>query len=220
MKRLGITQTLTNYDFYPKWFTKNDLGDDIQLVHLSFEHFDLPLLATLDGVLLTGGIDIYPACYTHFAPYPNAPSDFQHQRDLFESLVYHHAKRMKMPILGICRGHQLINILEGGKLIQDLGLPGNHKHRADGKDKEHDIKVLEGSYFHSITKQLKGKVNSAHHQSIDPEHIGKNLIPVAWSEEDGVIEAIEYKDTSDTGYLLAVQYHPERMSDILHPFFL
>ena len=52
MKRLGITQTLTNYDFYPKWFTTNDLGEDIQLVHLSFEHFDLPLLATLDGVLL------------------------------------------------------------------------------------------------------------------------------------------------------------------------
>ena len=101
MKRLGITQTLTNYDFYPKWFTKNDLGDDIQLVHLSFEHFDLPLLATLDGVLLTGGIDIYPGCYTHFAPYPNAPSDFQHQRDLFESLVYHYAKTKKIPILGI-----------------------------------------------------------------------------------------------------------------------
>ena len=72
---------------------------------------------------------------------------------------------------------------------------------------------MEGSYFHSITKQLQGKVNSAHHQAIDPEHIGKNLIPVAWSEEDGVIEAIEYKDTSDTGYLLAVQYHPERMSE-------
>ncbi|MDP4852720.1 MAG: aldehyde dehydrogenase family protein [Saprospiraceae bacterium] len=213
MKRLGITQTLTNYEFYPKWFTKDDLGEDIQLVHLSFEHFDLPLLATLDGVLLTGGIDIYPGCYTHFAPYPNAPSDFQHQRDLFESLVYHYAKTMKMPILGICRGHQLINILEGGKLIQDLGLPGNHKHRADGKDKEHDIMVLEGSYFHSITKQLNGKVNSSHHQAIDPEHIGHNLIPVAWSEEDGVIEAIEYKDTSDTGYLLAVQYHPERMSE-------
>jgi acyl-CoA reductase-like NAD-dependent aldehyde dehydrogenase/gamma-glutamyl-gamma-aminobutyrate hydrolase PuuD len=213
MKKLGITQTLTNYEFYPKWFTLNDLGEDIQLVHLSFKHFDLPLLATLDGVLLTGGIDIYPGCYTHFAPYPNAPSDFQHQRDFFESLVYQYAKCMKIPILGICRGHQLINVLEGGKLIQDLGLSGNLKHRADGKDKEHDIKVLEGSYFHSITKHLKGKVNSAHHQAIDPEHIGQNLIPVAWSEEDGVIEAIEYKNKTDAGYMLAVQYHPERMSE-------
>jgi acyl-CoA reductase-like NAD-dependent aldehyde dehydrogenase len=107
----------------------------------------------------------------------------------------------------------LINVLEGGKLIQDLGLSGNLKHRADGKDKEHDIKVLEGSYFHSITKQIKGKVNSAHHQAIDPEHIGQNLIPVAWSEENGVIEAIEYKNKADVGYMLAVQYHPERMSE-------
>lgn len=213
MKRLGITKTLTNYDFYPKWFSKNDLGEDIHLVHLSFESFDTPLLPTLNGILLTGGIDIYPGCYTHFAPYPNAPSDFQHQRDLFESLVYHYAKRMKIPILGICRGLQLINILEGGKLMLDLGLTGNKKHRAEGTDKEHQIKVLEGSYFHLITGQLNGSVNSAHHQAIDPEHIGQNLLPVAWSEEDEVIEAIEYKDKSDTGYLLAVQYHPERMSE-------
>ena len=83
MKRLGITQSLTNYHFYPDWFQKTDLGDDIELVFLSFEAFDLPSLATLDGVLFSGGIDIYPGCYTTFLPYPNAPEPFQHQRDLF-----------------------------------------------------------------------------------------------------------------------------------------
>ena len=219
MKRLGITQTLTNYDFYPDWFHKRDLGDEIELVSLSFDQFDLPKLATIDGILLTGGVDIYPGYYTDFVPYPNAPEHFQHQRDFFESLVYQYAKRMKLPILGICRGQQLINILEGGKLIQDLGISGNKKHRGDGKDKEHEIKILEGSYLHQITQQLSGKVNSAHHQNIDPEHIGTNLIPVAWSEEDQVIEAIEYHDKTDAGYMLAIQFHPERMSAAFSPAF-
>lgn len=219
MKRLGITQSLTNYHFYPDWFQKTDLGDDIELVFLSFEAFDLPSLATLDGVLFSGGIDIYPGCYTTFLPYPNAPEPFQHQRDLFESLIYQYAKWMKLPILGICRGMQLINILEGGKLIHDLGLSGNKIHRAGDKDKEHEIMVLEGSYLHQIIKKVKGIVNSAHHQAIDPNHIGANLIPVAWSEEDKVIEAIEYQNKAENGYMLAIQYHPERMSDTCSPAF-
>jgi acyl-CoA reductase-like NAD-dependent aldehyde dehydrogenase/gamma-glutamyl-gamma-aminobutyrate hydrolase PuuD len=212
MKRLGITESLTNYHYYINWFLEKDLAADITLVTLSPNHFDFPQLPTLDGVLLTGGIDIYPGNYTDDKPYPNAPEKFQPQRDFFESLVYRYAKRMRLPILGICRGQQLINILEGGKLIQDLGISGNKRHRAEGKDKEHDIRVLEGSYFQRVTLRGKGRVNSAHHQAIDPDHLGTNLMAVAWSEEDRVIEAIEYQNKTDLGYMLAVQYHPERMS--------
>jgi putative glutamine amidotransferase len=72
------------------------------------------------GFVLTGGVDVHPSLYSGSPTYNNRPEMFLHERDLFESRIYRYAQLNKIPILGICRGMQLINVLEGGKLIQDL----------------------------------------------------------------------------------------------------
>jgi len=135
---------------------------------------------------------------------------FQQHRDDFESKIYNHAKQLKLPVLGICRGQQLVNILEGGRLIQDLGEEKNQVHRKLEADKKHPIQIAASSLLHSISGVESGEVNSAHHQCIDPLFLPTSLKAVAFSE-DQTIEAIEYSDASKKGFMLCVQWHPERM---------
>jgi putative glutamine amidotransferase len=120
----------------------------------------------------------------------------------------------KKPILGICRGLQVINVFKGGTLHLDNGEDKNVIHKKETIDKIHQVKVEKNSFFHSIVKENSGEVNSAHHQSI--EKLGADLKAVAYSE-DGIIEAIESSNLDDE-FILAVQWHPERMGDLESPF--
>jgi putative glutamine amidotransferase len=212
-KRIGISFTTTKWENYNTWFSRQGLDEDVELIDLSFERNNEAEFDKCDGFVLTGGVDIHPSFYGGDLKYNGQPNAFQLQRDVFEKKMFMYANAHNKPILGICRGLQLLNVLQGGKLIQDLGLAGNLIHKGEGAiDKQHDIRIEKGTLFHKITNLTAGTVNSAHHQVVDPKFIGKNLKVNAWSA-DGIIEGLEYADKANKPFMLCVQWHPERLPE-------
>ena len=115
--------------------------------------------------------------------------------------------------MGICRGLQLINCIYNGTLKQDVGDERNKIHKAEvinhiQKDKAHGLDIEEGTTLHEIVKSNRLVVNSAHHQTID--QLGKGL-KVNCRSDDGLIEGFEREQPNNKPFLLAVQWHPERM---------
>lgn len=218
-KRIGVSFSRTNFHFYWDWFVKEELRDDLELVELSFEKANTEDFATCDGFVLTGGVDIHPSFYGGATEYPNQPGDFQTERDVFEKKIYEYAQLHHLPLLAICRGMQLVNVLNGGKLLQDLG-EANSVHKKEGEqDKKHRLQVQPDSLLHQITGTLTSEINSAHHQALDPNALGENLYVSAYDEDDRYIEAIEFSDKHDRPFMLGVQWHPERMAEKEdHPF--
>ncbi len=134
------------------------------------------------------------------------------ERDRFEVRLLDYAFKNGLPVLGICRGMQLINCELGGTLMEDIVAAGKPNHdKIEGvKDREHEVFVKEGSLLNEIVEAGSGTINSSHHQSI--ERPGKGLVVAAISA-DGVAEAIEPEDKKGNAFLLGVQWHPERMGD-------
>lgn len=157
-----------------------------------------------DGLVLAGGDDIDPS----FFGQPNLGSkDIDLDRDRAELALAKAFADAGKPILGICRGHQVLNVAFGGDLIQDLGPVGNLFHRPSPGchwDKIHPIRTLPGSILHSLYGPTL-VTNSSHHQAVD--RLGDGFTATAWSES-GVVEAMEHASLP----ILAVQFHPERMS--------
>ncbi len=204
MKRIGVTTSDTNFQNYPNWIS----GEGVEVVLLSYEQKNTQDFDSCDGFVLTGGIDIHPDFYQNDrVDYPNT-TVFNELRDFFEMQVFEYARQQNKPVLAICRGLQLVNIALGGNLIQDLQENGftNHRKGPDG-DREHKIEVKPGTLLAQIAGVQQGFVNSAHHQGLD--QIAEGLTVSAFSE-DGVVEAIEYKEANKP-FLLAVQWHPERI---------
>ncbi len=211
---IGITQTETNYANYPRWIKGQD---DIEIIELSYDTHNVQDVALCDGIVLSGGIDSHPKFYLedYTLDYPHAPHEFAISRDVFELAVLAQAVQQKKPILGICRGLQLINVFFKGTLHVDIGAENNLKHKkVSDLDKEHAIFVEKDSLFFNIVQQERGNVNSAHHQAIDV--LGEQLRAVAYSD-DHFIEAIELIDDKKP-FFLAVQWHPERMIPRENPF--
>jgi putative glutamine amidotransferase len=162
----------------------------------------------LDGLLLTGGEDIDPAWYgADRSPQLYPPS---RERDLFELAVFAAARQRELPVLGICRGIQLVNVGLGGTLYQDLPSerpgPVDHNPPADRTARSHAVLLEAGSRAAAALGATRLSVNSFHHQSI------RDLAPalvVSGVTEDGVIEVVE--SPADAPWLLAVQWHPEEM---------
>ncbi len=154
---------------------------------------------SFDGLLLAGGGDVEPSLYGQ-KNYGSDNIDFA--RDRTELALLDAFAQAGKPVLGICRGHQVVNIWAGGGLIQDLG-EQNAIHRHEGRDKVHLAFADSG-----VLKELYGscfKVNSAHHQGVGP--IGKGLMVTARSA-DGVVEAMEHESLP----VFTFQFHPERMN--------
>ena len=161
-----------------------------------------------DGLLLTGGEDIGPSWYgAEPSPLLEQPSQ---ERDLFELALFAVARQRGLPILGICRGIQLINVALGGSLFQDLPSerPGPIDHSPmNARDaRTHVVRLQPGSRAALALDSTQVTVNSVHHQAI--RELGKGLIATGWSD-DGSIEAAESE--SGTSWILAVQWHPEEM---------
>ncbi|ACL70934.1 gamma-glutamyl-gamma-aminobutyrate hydrolase family protein [Halothermothrix orenii] len=161
----------------------------------------------IDGLLLTGGGDPDPR-YFYEEPRPGL-GEVDPQRDEFEILITGLALNTGLPLLGICRGCQLINIVEGGTLYQDLEKeypnPLKHNQSSPGKYPFHTVHVKKESWLYSISKMTNFRVNSVHHQAIKEVAPGYKATALA---EDGVIEAIE---KSGDGFVFGVQWHPEQM---------
>jgi len=209
-KKIGISYTRSHFKNYWNWFTIHDLEDDIELVELNFEKNNTNDIYKCDGFVLTGGVDVHPSFYNGEKNYNNSPGSFEPERDVFEEKIYRYSQLNYLPVLAICRGMQLINVLQGGKLIQDLD-NGNARHKKEELDKEHTINTESNSLLHQITNSFSGKVNSAHHQAIDPDAIGDNLVVNAYEDDEKIIEGLEFKDKTNTAFMLCVQWHPERM---------
>jgi putative glutamine amidotransferase len=160
----------------------------------------------MDGLLLTGGGDINPALYGAI-PQPEI-ENVDPERDASELAIVVAALSQHIPVLGICRGAQLLNVAFGGTLHQHLADEGRlaHQERQRRGDLIHDVTPAAGSLLASLSGLEPFKVNSIHHQAVDV--LGRQLRATA-TAEDGVVEAIE----SDDGSVLAVQWHPECIAD-------
>jgi putative glutamine amidotransferase len=181
------------------------LPPDPQLVERPAEVLDL-----LDGLMLAGGADIDPASYGA-APHPETV-DTVPARDAFEIALVREAIARDLPVLGICRGMQLINVALGGTLLQHLPERfGHHEHRRvvgsfDGAD--HDVLLREGSLAARAARESRHSTKSHHHQGID--RLGVGLAISGVSTLDELPEAIEWdEDPSTRRFVLGVQWHPE-----------
>jgi putative glutamine amidotransferase len=164
---------------------------------------DRAALESLDGIVLTGGADVDPKRYG-FAD-PDGVCRFAlPERDVVEVPIVESALERRLPILAICRGMQLLNVVCGGTLVPDF--PG---HDWEDDDRRHAVKFEPDSMLaREILGKTAGDVSSSHHQAVDRP--GAGLRVVAWSP-DGIAEAIEWAEPSETPWLAAVQWHPERM---------
>lgn len=172
-------------------------------------------LQGFDGIVLTGGEDIDPE-YSKAVPVEKVGT-VDRSRDDFEFRLMGSAVRHHVPILGICRGLQVINVFFGGSLIADVQHDGFNDHETPRgePEKRHSVSVYEGSLLKKIVGTAKGNVNSYHHQAAKEV---ANTLAVSSFSEDGVVEALEWKEKEGKPFLLAVQWHPERMTDAENPF--
>ena len=178
----------------------------------AMSRLERPLASFCQGLLLSGGGDFDP---TYFGEVPHpALGTVDHERDHWEITLIRKARVEGLPILGICRGMQAINVALGGSLYQDLPsqYPTNktnglaeHSQSAPGDQVTHRVKIAEDSLLYKVLESPEIWTNSHHHQAV------KGLAPglkITAQSDDGVIEGIEGMDDQ---FLLGVQWHPERL---------
>ncbi|MBV7271307.1 gamma-glutamyl-gamma-aminobutyrate hydrolase family protein [Clostridium sp. PL3] len=170
----------------------------------------------IDGLLLTGGVDVCPKYYNEFIGTKTEdidPKRDEHELHLLNDVI----TKSKVPILGICRGHQLLNVAYGGTLHQDLSeisleLKNNvsMNHAMYGSQKYipvHEVELNKDSIFYEIFNKEKIQVNSYHHQVIKDVADAFNIVG---RSPDGIVEAIEMKGDR---FVIGTQWHPEMMSE-------
>ena len=163
------------------------------------------LFESIDGLLITGGVDMHPR---YFGQKPHKKlSRTTKARDKFEIEIIKMALRSDMPILGICRGHQVLNIALGGDLHQDLScMKSKTLKHADPQQSGrvfHKVRINKDSTLYKIVKKEVIEVNSSHHQVVNRP--GRYLKKVAFAP-DGVVEGLEHPGKD---FVLSVQWHPE-----------
>jgi len=168
----------------------------------------------LDALVLTGGIDLAPERYGE-TPHPTVKRT-DPARDAFETELLERALARDLPVLAICRGHQLLNVAVGGRLLQHIEDGG---HRADyhapaAPSRWHTVRLEPGSRIRDLHGADEIEVNSRHHQAVLPETLAPGLVATAFSP-DGLIEAVE---SARHRWVLGVQWHPERL-EAEHPGF-
>jgi putative glutamine amidotransferase len=164
------------------------------------------ILDRLDGLVLAGGADVNPADYGAAA---HETSDRPRlDRDATERRLYRGARERGLPVLGICRGMQVMAVESGGSLLQDLPSAGyglTHRDRP-GTFSDHGATFTDGSLVSRILETTSTAVNSSHHQAVaDP-----GTLTVTGHAADGTIETLEEPDAA---FVLGVQWHPELMTD-------
>lgn len=161
-------------------------------------------LDLLDGLILAGGSDIEPSQYGQ-TPHPKLGT-VDPLRDRCELALAREALARDLPILGICRGMELLNVAVGGTLIQHLpDAIGHDAHlRSAGTFESHAVQVLEASLTAKLVGPDQQMVHSHHHQAVD--RLGECVAATAWDHERQVVEAIEI---TDARLALGVQWHPE-----------
>jgi putative glutamine amidotransferase len=162
------------------------------------------LLGLIDGLMLAGGSDVDAASYGA-RPHPETSVTWP-ARDRFELALAHGAIERDIPVLGICRGMQMLNIACGGTLDQHLpDRLGHDDHRhSPGTFSDHEVRLEPGTLAARAVGTERTAVKSHHHQGVD--ELGEGLVVSGWSTHDDVIEAIELPGKA---YALGVLWHPE-----------
>ncbi|UXI67826.1 gamma-glutamyl-gamma-aminobutyrate hydrolase family protein [Tahibacter amnicola] len=168
----------------------------------------LPIAAIVEGIdalVLQGGADVAPESYAQAPLRSEWTGDAT--RDAFELQLLRGAVAHGLPVLGICRGCQLINVAYGGTLFQDLAQlrarSRCHSQPLIYERHHHAVALAAGGLLESLYGRQQGGVVSAHHQGID--RLGDGLKPEAWCAEDGLVEAVR----AESGWVLGLQWHPE-----------
>jgi putative glutamine amidotransferase len=164
------------------------------------------VLDLIDGLILAGGRDVDPATYG--AEHHEETDEPCTERDVFEIALARRAMESDVPLLGICRGMQVMNVARGGTLVQHLPHHlGHEEHRRsigtfEGND--HHVRLAKGSLAARAAGELHHGTLSHHHQGID--RVGTGLRVTGWADEDDLVEAFE---EPELGFALGVQWHPE-----------
>ena len=165
-------------------------------------------LPAYDGLLVTAGVDVDPTRYGE--EQSEYVREVAPDRDDFETALLNDAFERDMPVLAICRGHQLFNVVAGGSLLQHIHEREPHRARrgeGDAIDSGwHEVTVEPGSLLASVFGERTLRVNSRHHQAVTTDRVAEGLSVVA-TTEDGVVEALERPDRR---WAVSVQWHPER----------
>lgn len=215
---IGITLDYSESDTYsafPWYALRADYSESIRVsggvpIMLPYDIDAIDkYLDTIDGLVLPGGdFDIHPKYYGEKITNSNVST--RDNRTEFEIAICKKALEKKMPILGICAGHQLINVVHGGNIIQHIPdeVESNiaHEQPRPKNVPTHEIVVEEGTKLYSITGKTKYMVNTTHHQAV--REPGDDII-VSAKAPDGVIEAIEH---AELPFCIGVEWHPEYLA--------
>lgn len=213
---IGLTDPMSErsiLEAYVNWFRRD--GPDVDVALLSVSLKNHRLLAQCDALVLAGGGDVHPRWYGR-AGEITACKEVDEARDQFELELVEQARSRRLPILGICRGSQLLNVAFGGTLIADIEAAGYRNHRTgDPVQRLHPVNVVPGSFLSSVLGTVNGDANTFHHQAVENPGLGLRISARA---HDGVAECVELEKVDGSPFTLGVQWHPERMKDASSPF--
>jgi putative glutamine amidotransferase len=207
--RIAVSKTS---DSYETWLRHAEA--EVQPVNMYGLKVDsaLKVLAGCSGLLLTGGEDVFPDYY-------GKPQEIilceeiDRYRDSLELALIKKAIELKMPIFGICRGEQILNVATGGTLIADIPTEVDttviHRPPPGSAECLHFINIDPKTLLFQITGIQTGIVNSYHHQAVEKTGPGMRITAVA---ENGVAEAIEREHAQEGAFMMGVQWHPEHLT--------
>ncbi len=213
--KIAVTQNIASdgtVSILPQYIEAlEDAGAEVVLMPYTDNPSEIiSMVKEVDGICFTGGIDVDPKRY--FEEKLSWCGETDDKRDLFELGVFFAATQENKPILGICRGMQLINVALGGTLYQDIpteyASKMNHAQKEPKFEHSHEVNVIKDTPLYYLIGEERIKANSFHHQSI--KKLGEGLETMA-TADDGIIEAVY---APNYRYLRAFQWHPERIYQI------
>ncbi len=205
-RKAAVSRCERRFDKYLGWLKRGGIEHEV----LDWEQNNFDAVKNCSSLVLTGGVDVFPEFYADWEDGMNR-NDYIPARDGFEFRLLDYAFENGIPVLGICRGMQLINCRLNGSLINDIKTIRGTDHMKISKDEDrlHEVNVFEDTLLHSIVASTNGVINSSHHQSVD--RLGEGL-RVSSKAPDGIIESVEWEDTGSKPFMLCIQWHPERMT--------